>query len=118
MLQQGDWLVGCPVPIFDAQFASAVSGDRGRIDLAQTDVIVVTQSCDLEVREGRPPKARLVAVCPIYSLTTWIEANPNFKEAKPKEQARRGEVAGVHLIAAPEAPEANSEICCYTCSSR
>lgn len=109
-LQQGDWLPQCPVPVFATESALASPGDLADVGLAPTDVVVVTQSCDLEVRGAKPPKVRLVAVCPMYSLSRWVEVNPNFQEVKPKEQMRRGEVAGVHLIATPDAPEDNQRV--------
>jgi hypothetical protein len=110
LLQQGDWLVGCPVPIFGAEYASAAPNERGDVSLAPTDILVVTQSCDLEARHGKPPKARLVAVCPIYSLDSWVRSNDSFRDAKLKEKARRGEVEGVHLVASPQEPTNNNRV--------
>lgn len=109
-LQQGDWLTDCPVPIFSAALASVKSGEVGEVELAPADVVVVTQSCDLEVHGGDRPKARLVAVCAVYWLARWIEFNPAFKDANLKEKARRGEVEGLHLIASPTAPEDNQQV--------
>lgn len=108
-LQQGDWLIGCPVPVFGAEYASVKSGEQGLVDLAPTDVVVVTQSCDLAVRANGRPKARLVAVCPIYSMESWVGANAAFRDANLREKARRGEIEGVHLMASPVDPGNNEK---------
>ena len=58
-LRQGDYLPGCLIPTFGPDFGSGV----GPIEIVAdtTDLIVVTQSCDLEQR-----RVRLVAACPIF----------------------------------------------------
>ena len=59
-LRQGDHLPNCLVPGFAVDLA-AVGTHEVMAD--EYDVIVVTQSCDLE--QG---KLRLVAACPIYPI--------------------------------------------------
>ena len=57
-LRQGDLLPRCLVPVAAADFATE-SGSREGTAI-EYDLIVLTQSCDLEQR-----KVRLVATCPI-----------------------------------------------------
>ncbi len=108
-IRQGDLLVGCPVPLFGAEYATIGLEASGEVGVAPADVLVVTQSCDLEVRDGKPPKARLVVVRAVHHMARWIELNPRFKDPKPKEQARRGEMPAIHLVSAPHAPLDNSQ---------
>jgi hypothetical protein len=45
-LRQGNYLPGCSIPVVGPAFASVVEPNEIRTD--QGDLIVVTQSCDLE----------------------------------------------------------------------
>src|SRR5437879_6067829 len=63
-LGQGDLLPGCFVPEFPPDFGSAQTSSEVQISTA--DLIVVTQSCDLENR-----KVVAVALCPIYVLAIF-----------------------------------------------
>jgi len=74
-LAQGDLLPGCFVPDFPPDFGSTESGD---VQLAPANLIVVTQSCDLENK-----KVAYVALCPIHSLMKFEEFNPGFKKKGP-----------------------------------
>jgi hypothetical protein len=79
-------------------------GDMSTISKAVTlyeyDLIVLTQSCDLENK-----KARLVALCPVFLIQEFEAVNPNFKQKGAWENVRRGRVEGLHLLASPTAPE-------------
>jgi hypothetical protein len=55
VLRQGDHLARCLVPVFGSDLAATGTHD---VTADEYDLIVVTQSCDLEQR-----KIRLVAVC-------------------------------------------------------
>ena len=63
--------------------------------MAEYDVVVMSQSCDLE-----QDKLDLVLVCPHWSLDELGQANEYFKSSKGKEELRRGNVPGYHLLAA------------------
>lgn len=65
-LRQGDFLLNCPVASF-----SSIENEITEVSIAEYDLIVLTQSCDLE--NG---KADFVARCPIFSLTAFEEVNP------------------------------------------
>lgn len=89
-LRQGDVLDGCKVvvPKVDA------SGELDPVVGVETyDVVVLTQSCDLE--NG---KADFVLVCPLWSLEELGAADGHFKTDKGKEDLRRGLLPGYHLL--------------------
>jgi hypothetical protein len=57
------------------------------------DVVVLTQSCDLET-----DKADFVLVCPIWSLVEVGNADGFLKSSSGKEALRRGQLPGYHLL--------------------
>ena len=67
-LRQGDYLPGCSIPVVGPAFA--VMGESHEIQTDQGDLIIVTQSCDLEQR-----KVRLVAGCP---SSPWRSSRPSI----------------------------------------
>jgi len=99
-LAQGDYLPKCLVPFFEPDY-----GTEGRIQevpVKEYDCLVVTQSCDLE-----NDKAPLVALCPIYPVSTYEEVNPNFRQKGAWERVRQGRVEGLHLVASHDDPTNN-----------
>ena len=70
-LRQGDLLPRCllPIPGLD----SATEGGPCEGLAVEYDLIVLTQSCDLEQR-----KVRLVTTCPIFLLSQLEAVNPTF----------------------------------------
>jgi hypothetical protein len=66
------------------------------------DLIVMTQSCDLEQK-----KSPLVACCRLTTLEEFERTNP--KAAKPGwwEAVRQGRVEGLHLLASPTQEQNN-----------
>ncbi len=104
-LAQGDYLRDCIVPIMpagvvQASDANTVEDSTYVFEAQQFDLIIVTQSCDLE--NG---KARLVATCPIFSVAEYESANPTLKNHW--ESVRQGRHEGLHLLAAPDYPQDN-----------
>lgn len=99
-LAQGDWLTGCLVPEFEPTFGT--NKEVPEVQVRKSDLIVMTQSCDLENR-----KVSFVALCPINSLDTFEKQNPSFKKKGEWEQVRRGRVEGLHLLGSPSNPEDN-----------
>lgn len=108
-LRQGELLRACPIPLVTHLEPEAAHGSVCDVTVTRMDVIVVTQSCDLAVRGSQPPKAELVAVCPVYSLGEWTERNPKFARPDNRETARLGRVEGIHLLASPLAPTDNQD---------
>src|SRR5438132_14165538 len=91
-LRQGDYLPNCRVPIFVP--ALGAEGEPHELTTGEADLIVLTQSCDLEQR-----KIRLVATCPLYSLTEFEAANPAFARKGRWNEVLQGRVEGLHLLA-------------------
>lgn len=99
-LQQGDLLPGCSVPLVGSDFR--FDDQNGVIDVECRDLIVITQSCDLE-----NSKNRLAALCPYSSLAEFEEHSPDFKKKGQWEQVRKGRVEGLHMLASPDNPTNN-----------
>ncbi|NOT63091.1 MAG: hypothetical protein HOP19_23020 [Acidobacteria bacterium] len=98
-LRQGDYLLNCPIPLLLEQ-----SGDAQvqTLPLGEGDLIIVTQSCDLENR-----KVRLVAACPIYPIVQYETINPALAQKGRWEEVRKGRVEMLHLLASPTQPDNN-----------
>ncbi|NJM45757.1 MAG: hypothetical protein HC860_05935 [Alkalinema sp. RU_4_3] len=96
-LRQGDYLPGCLVPVSDF-YSPDREGDlieerqTLRVDIGVSDLIVITQSCDLENK-----KASLVAFCRIFTISKFEEVNTTFSGKKWNE-VRKGKVEGLHLL--------------------
>jgi hypothetical protein len=101
ILAQGDYLPGCRVPVLPVDFDTA---NQTTAELDKADLIIVTQSCDLANL-----KVGFVALCPIHSIGRFEEVNPNFKKKGQWEQARRGPIEGLHLLASPADPANNRQ---------
>ncbi len=101
-LRQGDYLPGCSIPTSDF-YSPDIEGlldeeQPLRVDIGISDLIVITQSCDLENN-----KALLVAFCPIYIVAEFEKFNTNFIGKKWNE-VRRGKVEGLHLLGSTSDP--------------
>ena len=64
-LRQGDYLPECLLPILYPDFGVQETHD---IPVGKRDLIIVTQSCDLENN-----KAMFVSLCPIYAILDYQE---------------------------------------------
>jgi len=89
-LGQGDYVFNCPVPVFVEQFPKEQSEIEIGVDIELYDLIIVTQSCDLEQN-----KVRLVAMCPIYSLENYESINTEFSKKGRWEEVRKGRIEGL-----------------------
>jgi hypothetical protein len=101
-LRQGDLLPRCLVPMPGPGFATETGPQEGTA--IEYDVIVLTQSCDLEQR-----KARLVATCPIFPLAEFEAVNPAFARKGRWNEVLKGRIEGLHLLASPTAPADNRQ---------
>jgi hypothetical protein len=99
-LSQGDYLPRCLVPLFAPDYGAET--EIHDVSVKEYDCIVVTQSCDLE-----NDKASLVALCPMWTISQFEEANPAFKKIIGWEPVRRRRVEGLHLLASQETPSDN-----------
>ena len=106
-LLQGDFLDRCPVLVPRDPLLLTQKGANQTIDATVLvyDVVVMSQSCDLE--QG---KLDLVLVCPLWSLEEFGKANSYFKSTDGKEQLRRGNIPGYHLVAPCEIQDWKREI--------
>jgi len=100
-LHQGDYLTDCAVPIF---LDPTVSSETQEIPIDVFDLIVLTQSCDLEQN-----KVRLVAMCPIYSIQAFEKRNPEFTKKGKWNEVRKGRMEGLHMLGALSNPTNNRE---------
>jgi hypothetical protein len=104
-LRQGDLLSGCWIPRFPADFSDARDETRV-IQADEADLIVITQSCDLE--QG---KTSLVAMCPVWSIPAFEQAQANLGQTRSARvwadywnNVRKGRSPTLHLLASPTAP--------------
>ncbi len=102
-LAQGDYLLDCPVPIFPANYGSSPS--ESSVEIARGNVIVVTQSCDLENN-----KVKMVSLCPIYTIAEFTSTNDKKKLAAHLEEIRRGKFEALHMLSSPQNPENNLDV--------
>jgi hypothetical protein len=101
-LRQGDYLPGCSISVVASAFA--VVGEPHEIRTDQGELIIVTQSCDLEQR-----KVRLVAGYPIFPLAEFEAVNPAFARKGRWNEVLKGRIEGLHLLASPTAPVENRQ---------
>ncbi|HLZ72974.1 MAG TPA: hypothetical protein VKV26_23985 [Dehalococcoidia bacterium] len=103
-LAQGDLLPDCIVPIMPPDYEPPLLDDEGDYTFggAVFDLIIITQSCDLE-----NDKAPLVATCPIFTIADYERENEAFKRKGRWEQVRKGQIEGLYLLASPDEPDDN-----------
>jgi hypothetical protein len=90
-LSQGDFFEACPVVIP----RTVIDRDTETVaaDVIEYDVVVMSQSCDLENR-----KVDIVLVCPVWSLSEFGMQNGYYGSTKGKEELRKGYSTGYHLL--------------------
>ena len=104
-LAQGDVLTDCLIPVMPDEVGAATNPEGTYTFQGDVfDVIVVTQSCDLE-----NAKAPLVALCPVSRLDAFESVNPIFRQRGRWEQVRQGRVEGLHLLAGFDLPDDNRQ---------
>src|SRR4051812_12595959 len=100
-LRQGDYLPKCLVPGFQPDLTNAGTHE---VVVDEYDLIVLTQSCDLEQQ-----KTRLVAACPIFPMVEFEAVNPAFAKKGRWNEVLKGRIEGLHLLAAPVNPANNRD---------
>ena len=69
-------LPACAVPVIRPDFdQTSQSSKEFPVDVEEFDLIIMTQSCDLE--NGKAP---LVACCPIHTLAEFESVNESYKK--------------------------------------
>ena len=102
VLQQGDLLPGCWIPEFPPDFAANTDTSLV-IQTDQADLIVITQSCDLQ--QGR---LSLVAMCPVWTIPDFEAAQAAHGHTRSERawrdfwnNVRKGRSPALHLLASP-----------------
>jgi hypothetical protein len=90
---QGDLLRSCPIYVPSTGAAPGKADESVSFDVVEYDVIVMTQSCDLEQK-----KVELVLVCPVWSLSEFEKQTEFVRSGKGKETLRQGNFPGYHLL--------------------
>lgn len=93
-LEQGDLLRGFDVAVPVAAVGS--SGSELQIELKTFDVVVMTQSCDIE-----NDKVRSLLLCPVFDLWRFVESAKAGGEnwgSEQRDKLRQGNLPGYHLI--------------------
>lgn len=100
-LAQSDYLPACMVPIFRPDLAEHGSVDAVHDVLVQErDLIVLTQSCDLE----NDPQ-EFAALCPVYPTSEFEQYNPSFTKKGKWDEVRKRRIAGLFLLPSPDDPQ-------------
>lgn len=89
-LEQGDILLGCPVPLIPPQ-AILKPGEQA-VTIDRQNVIVLTQSCDL--RAGKVEDVILASVF----LKSEMRNDPTFRKDASWEDARKGRFPAFHVL--------------------
>lgn len=94
-LRQGDILEGCRTPIPPPSWSTSDQEPdaTATIEVVEYDLVVMSQSCDLA--HG---KLEWLLACPVWSLDEFSQVNERFKATREREQMRRGNIPGFHLL--------------------
>ncbi|MBA4064365.1 MAG: hypothetical protein C0501_11760 [Isosphaera sp.] len=99
-LEQGDVLDSLPVFLPPDDLEDWNEGSAAFFSTEERNVVVMTQSCDLV--SGRE-KVSEVLFCPVWSRSRYA-AGEFLGTPKGLEEARRGTLPGIHLLAACALP--------------
>ena len=102
-LAQGDFLPNCPIPLFPADFGTSTGVSSVTVVLG--DLIVMTQSCDLENK-----KVILAAMCPILTIDQLASTESKYRKPETLEEIRKGRYEFLHMLASPNNPENNQDV--------
>jgi hypothetical protein len=99
-LEQGDFYFSCPVFEPLAPVAEDFHAEKSIIaNVDLYDVILLSQSCDLAEE-----KLQTVLACPHWPLDKLDDWEGHFRSRQGKEDVRRGNVPGLHMLARCELP--------------
>jgi hypothetical protein len=90
-IRQGDFVNSCPIVVPRPEMF--VSNGPIRTNVQKYNVVVMSQSCDLEYK-----KIDLVLVCPFWPLSEFERKSDFFKSTRGKNALRQGNVPGYHLL--------------------
>lgn len=103
-LEQGDIFEACPIfsvalPFSYEEFRSG--NYDAPFDITDRDVVVITQSCDL-VKDRL--KVDDLLLCQIWDLEELAEKENYLRQPKAREEIRRGNIPGYHMLNASNVP--------------
>ena len=101
-LEQGDLLRECPL------FRPTAANEIQRL---RADAVILSQSCDLT-----NDKLEIVQVCPIFPLEELAIVVERFQSKRGREDLRRGNLPGFHLLSRCELPDHQSDL--WVCDFR
>ena len=104
-LEQGDIFEQCPIFKIESPFSYeefCAADFEPQFKNWTYDVIVITQSCDLV--KGHP-KVEEVLLCAMWQLDELAQENDFVRHAKGREEIRRGNVPGFHMLNASVLPD-------------
>jgi hypothetical protein len=93
VLNQGDLLLDLAVPVLQPTFPDPDQNGEIPIEISAANMIVISQSCDLEQR-----KITNVIVAQVYSLDEFEAVNPAYKAKGRWREVVRGRVEALHLL--------------------
>ena len=102
-LAQGDYLSNCPVPVFPVDYGK--NEGNSSVGVRRADLIVVTQSCDLENK-----KVSFVAMCPICTVTQLRTVDEKYGKADRLEEIRKGKFEALHMLSSTDNPANNWDV--------
>ena len=94
-LQQGDLLLACPFDRVDAS---------GTADRKNFNVVIMSHSCDLA-----HDKLEMIQVCPFWDLERLAKDVEFFRAKRGREELRRGNLPGYHLLNRCMLPEQQTD---------
>jgi hypothetical protein len=94
-LMQGDIIESCPVfrPPVDLAFPLPA---QTTFDIATQDAVILSQSCDI-VKDQKTDVFQVI-LCPMWALSAAAESTEHLRTTKGKEDCRRGNLHGYHMI--------------------
>ena len=96
-LEQGDILLGCPVFVLPADAADEPNAVRD-LFVRTENVVVMSHSCDLAIREDGSCAVDEVILCPMY-FKRELRDDRLFRKAENWNAAKRGRFARYHVLA-------------------
>ena len=100
-LEHGDIIESCPISVATE---TETEDGRWKLQWEERDLVVLSQSCDLV--KGREKLSEVL----MAAVLKQSELSGHLATTKGLEDARRGNLPGVHLLAASDFPGTVSEI--------
>lgn len=94
-LQQGDFIVGCPV--LHPSLSAVEGAAEVEVQLTRRTGIVLTQSCDLALRTDGRSHSEEVLLCSVYSFGELVHHRV-FGKRSGWEEARKGRHPSFHVL--------------------